>query len=89
MTQDIEHHRQTLHPARTVVTLGTVKRIRFNPHPCPLPSLAEGVRQLCSLEVALRHLNNHLNLHTGPEWNLRHAKRAAGMFALLTKHLAY
>jgi hypothetical protein len=35
--------------------------------------------------VGIRNLDNYLDLHTGAEWDLRRAKRAAGMCAALAK----
>ena len=35
--------------------------------------------------VGIRNLDNYLDLHTGAEWDLRRAKRAAGMRAALAK----
>ena len=35
--------------------------------------------------VGIRNLDNCLDLHTGAEWDLRRAKRAAGMRAALAK----
>ena len=35
--------------------------------------------------VGIRNPDNYLDLHTGAEWDLRRAKRAAGMRAALAK----
>ena len=35
----------------------------------------------------LTHLGNQFNLHASPQRNLRHAERAAGVFAGVAKHL--
>src|SRR5437660_11844301 len=47
------------------------------------------VRPVCSsylaFAVGIRNLDNYLDLHTGAEWDLRRAKRAAGMRAALAK----
>jgi hypothetical protein len=47
------------------------------------------VRPVCSsylaFAVGIRNLDNYLDLHTGAEWDLRRAKRAAGMRTALAK----
>src|ERR1700730_2071835 len=47
------------------------------------------IRPVCSsylaFAVGIRNLDNYLDLHTGAEWDLRRAKRAAGMRAALAK----
>jgi hypothetical protein len=47
------------------------------------------VRPVCSsylaFAVGIRNLDNYLDLHTGAEWDLRRAKRAASMRTALAK----
>src|SRR5579864_9002493 len=53
-----------------------------------LQSLSEYAQRCASYQafaVGIRNLDNYLDLHTGAEWDLRRAKRAAGMRAALAK----